>query len=1071
MALKLDNKPGHQYDSDENGGNSWRPPGFDKDNSGYDSDNPSSKATKSPSEMEANPSINDGQSSATSSKEGGFYRPSTSGKKDKSKTAKLKGRFTRKQKGVAGGIGVLLGSGMLGFFMLIPQADFIKLDFALGRSSAASRLATETRIYGFTRQARAFNTGDIGETRVGFIGSRIFGDITSRLESKHGLKFERDPRTGRPSSLGVDPPSDSPLRGATPEETRTNILRELDLPDDTRLTQTGSSAKGPSYGVNLEGESIKNVNRLSKSVVNFDNLTANKTRGSIVTAIRNRQFKKFWNAPSLFNPINRAAASIDQRISLRLDAARKNRTGKVATLSTKYQQKLNLARAKLGGKATAASGVLTFTGGLCLLKETADLLPALNYASIVLPAMEEAIDKQAVASQVRYGENFDTAQLGIIKETFKDDQGKNIWGGKALNASANGNAGEGTEAKPALSAAFNMRGSNIDDLVDFLAKSSGDNALIEGVTGIGDTGAALACNPIGYGVQIGLSVGLLLLGPPGAAAKTAQVAQGLAITALITNLLSGVVQDRSEEVAREFCGQDEEGVTVDAEAYGNCLAYAARAGHNMNAASMGGVELSDTQERVTMMELEKKELEEFREKSFFARMFDMKEPRSLAVNTIHGANQSQIQDVAKLAPKIFTGSTSIISDLSSSFTGSANAQASSYDWGENFKLVSIPLEILEDPKYDDPYENAAIATEIFSNGNNEIERAKKCFGVEIKPDPLTGRWQSTATEEVVPMEDEYVGANCDDLSEEKWIRTVLFVFDDSIVTSIDCYEGGEDSCQETGFGQLTAAPTAGTATTGLTAPGLNGYAVPCQGDPRTVVRTGPSNGPYAVWDGIPTSGVIGQDSSGKDINVYIREACPGATDVKTIFIASSIHGSENGGQFVSHELLYNADIPDNIRIIAVPEINTSGISRTSRTNSNGVDLNRNNSVNWGPDPLGRPSRYEGPSPASEPETQALNNFILSLGEVDLALHYHDDISWVAAVGSTPVSYADTYANYTPDTPLRDDEQGKVYQGGSLDLWQNETTGAKTLLVELSSLQDTQTINGHVNAVKALAEML
>jgi hypothetical protein len=274
----------------------------------------------------------------------------------------------------------------------------------------------------------------------------------------------------------------------------------------------------------------------------------------------------------------------------------------------------------------------------------------------------------------------------------------------------------------------------------------------------------------------------------------------------------------------------------------------------------------------------------------------------------------------------------------------------------------------------------------------------------------------------------------------------------------------------------TPTSTTGNASTTLNAPGLNGYAVPCQGDPRTVVRQGPSNGPYAVWDGIPTSGTIGTNSAGQPINVYIREACD-TTNVKTIFIASSIHATENGGQFVSHELLFNTELPRNVRIIAVPEINKAGLSGLSarpRVNANGVNLNRNFDYNWSSIKQSNPPQdnynYKGASPASEPETKALVDFVNSLGYIDLALHYHDGTvpPYVAAAGNTtPLSFASIYGSITPDTRLRAAEGGRVFQSGSFDGWQNQTKDTPSLLIEMSSDQSTGIIQGHVSAVKAV----
>lgn len=250
--------------------------------------------------------------------------------------------------------------------------------------------------------------------------------------------------------------------------------------------------------------------------------------------------------------------------------------------------------------------------------------------------------------------------------------------------------------------------------------------------------------------------------------------------------------------------------------------------------------------------------------------------------------------------------------------------------------------------------------------------------------------------------------------------------------------------------------------------GLNGYSIPCEGAPRAVRRIN-SLYPHADWSGIPTSGTIGEGSSGDPINVYIREACD-IEDTRTLVVIASIHGGENGGQFVGHELLFNADIPDNWRVIVVPELNRSAIELEQRRNGHGVDLNRNSPFGWEDTSSGRtnPSGnfYRGPSSASEPETQALISFLSELGRVDLALYYHDLLGYAATVGNTPAHLAITYATQAglkvgkygnPDNP-------NVTVNGAPDAWHNHTTGSPALLIEMLDDQSDSVIQRHVGAV-------
>jgi hypothetical protein len=753
-------------------------------------------------------------------------------------STKKRGLLLRPRHALAAGAATLVIGGGFGLFSTLHgPLQFLNLESALGKHSRISSIAADARLFGFTRAARAYKTGNIGETRVGYLGSRSFNALLDRLESRHGIITSERMATGRPHNVRINPKEGSPLRGATLAETEANIRKFLSIPDDTTIYRVGQAGDGsPIFRLFTRDTNAKNINSMVKSMVSLDNQSANKTKGSTHLAMRKRFLKNVWSVPALFSPMERAAYKADQKIRTTLEKRqaerdRKNRTGKRAQLRAKYRNAISQARNRIGTRNLTSAGVaLTFTGGLCVLKEMSGLLPALNYAAINTPAMEEAIDKQAVPSQMKSGQNFVTGQLGDVAETFVDHNGRTIWSSKPL--------GGGAEADPGLKQAFEMRGSNIDSLVDLLVADSGDNTLIEAAAAGGDAFANIACSPGGYAVQIVAGGAMTLLAPGGAILKTAQFAQSAAVVAVITHLFADLVEGEVESAARGLCGQDEEGRTVDAAAFGSCMAYGARAAHNMNAASMGGIELSSSEEIDMVMELEELERAEFSNKSLASRLFNLGEPRSLAATILKRGSPSLSHNLSNIASSILSAPMTFTGNLASSLTKRVHAESDSYDWG--FPLVSVPLSIIEDPKYEDPFENAQKFVDIYNHGDADIERARACWGVDIKR--VNGRLAAVVEEEVVPIENEYVKANCNDLSKDDWVRTMLFVFDDALVTSMDCYEGGEQSCGEIGFGSTTAtAPVNQGQIVGD--PYTDGVDVPCaEGTNNRGTTTGYING-------------------------------------------------------------------------------------------------------------------------------------------------------------------------------------------------------------------------------------
>ena len=110
---------------------------------------------------------------------------------------------------------------------------------------------------------------------------------------------------------------------------------------------------------------------------------------------------------------------------------------------------------------------------------------------------------------------------------------------------------------------------------------------------------------------------------------------------------------------------------------------------------------------------------------------------------------------------------------------------------------------------------------------------------------------------------------------------------------------------------------------------------------------------------------------------------------RRVLVIGVIHGDEDAGVAIVDELRAEP-VPDGVELWIVESMNPDGQTNQVRSNDNGVDLNRNFPYKWGP--IGVPGdwQYAGTGPASEPETQAMVNFMTQL-QPDITIWYHQDL--------------------------------------------------------------------------------
>jgi protein MpaA len=122
---------------------------------------------------------------------------------------------------------------------------------------------------------------------------------------------------------------------------------------------------------------------------------------------------------------------------------------------------------------------------------------------------------------------------------------------------------------------------------------------------------------------------------------------------------------------------------------------------------------------------------------------------------------------------------------------------------------------------------------------------------------------------------------------------------------------------------------------------------------------------------------VGISVRGRPIVVHTFNAGP-----NPVLVFAAIHGDERTTAYVAEQLLVllrsEPSVVEGTPVAIVPVANPDGYAADTRVNANKVDLNRNfPATNWKSAGLGT-KNYNGPSPASEPETRVLMKLIEEL---------------------------------------------------------------------------------------------
>jgi hypothetical protein len=221
---------------------------------------------------------------------------------------------------------------------------------------------------------------------------------------------------------------------------------------------------------------------------------------------------------------------------------------------------------------------------------------------------------------------------------------------------------------------------------------------------------------------------------------------------------------------------------------------------------------------------------------------------------------------------------------------------------------------------------------------------------------------------------------------------------------------------------------------------------------------------------------IGTSQNGVALTLYTLGSGP-----KRVLLIGGQHGGPEADtvELVNGLLDYfegnPSEIPAAIELDVLPIANPDGLSAGSRQFADGVDPDRNwGGTDWRTDAFDSNAVFRtglgGPEPFSEPETQALANWVLA-NQPAFIVNYHSAGGFMfggrdGLAGELSSIYAQTSGYSWPQPGVNGQRSPLPYQAsGSMNVWLRES-GIPAILVELTTPRSVE-IERNLAAVKAV----
>lgn len=710
-----------------------------------------------------------------------------------------------------GAAGLLVGSSVAFFGFISGPLQFIHFAKVLESLHFSDQQDfSNSRTSKLIRWAR--NQGNPQDRNLSASGTRLAKHYETKLR-KNGIEFSYE--RGRLSRITVDPTTEAGKKLVAGIEAESGVALPKDsdgkIPLSLAETNEGwSNAKTRRMLINNSVDAV-GLNKVSSSVAS----RMLKTRAGVD-----------------FHPLKNLARSADERLRLSLDEYKEKvkdeRNKRIkegvqpdarvsgsrsenpeAPESEDTKSKASQASSEIEalkadasapdvdvetrisnvrGKLTAGVGIAGAVGTVCGLQALGNASAELQEANIVMPLIRTGMSVVTVGSQIQSGNGVSMDEIGALSDDLFNEEDGTSWASAESIQAERGKSGVGKpmpdSAKPGKEKPGFFRA--IDNII---SAAPGGNT---------------ACNAVNSTVGgLALTVVGIVAGATGPVA--------VAVSALSEAVQQAVVGTFIDDLVRWLAGDAVDLAGAAGADFGNYANYGAFLAKNNVMKGMGGKALS-TNERV---ELNQKRLqrtrEEMKNKSFYARYFDVTEPNSLIAKTAF-ENQTVINARTNVA-SIFSTPLSSFAKLGSVFTGlskTSYAQAGIYDYGVDSYGFSV--EEMESVRFnvDDPYVNEEKIKSKLGSLNSEY--GELCFGTTI--DPSTGAIKLGKAPSYQELEKNK--RKCSDSSKEDLVRYRFYLADKITLASISCYEGiDETACSEVGMsntgGKQTETSTTSTA--------------------------------------------------------------------------------------------------------------------------------------------------------------------------------------------------------------------------------------------------------------------
>jgi hypothetical protein len=746
-------------------------------------------------------------------KKAGDGSPSEKNTEPQSKKRGWKGLSKKAKGGIIGGLtGLGIGGGIFGFTIISGPLEFVHLGEVLHNTHLAQQEdAGDVRT---GRLIRGMREGNVGSTRVGWLGNKLYKNTIANLAEK-GIT----PKSGALSlqeGMVIDTKSaNSPYKGMTPENAANEFQKKLGTKvsytiEGGKVTLTSDSIFGP-RDINklfLKNAGFSKVGYLARmrvlgkfGLVGFHNLGIDRAQVK-GTGTLTEYFKDKWN--KLFKGQDPIAANLDASKAKQQTGTDKNgnpitsdAAGPSGALeSGSVRDTLQSIADSKGGKVTG--GLAFAIGILCILKTVNDNIGQIRYVQMIKPLANIGMRMISIGDQIKSGQDVDSEELQYLSKYFNDDGKDNT--GKQVRPKTNWNDAlpirQNTNQQGGVDMDSGTKQSLGEGSPDWLAWT--DNPIMAGL-----------CSTVGSIITGVVSLALTIF-----SGGTAGAVLGF-IGAL--TILPHIIDWLSNLIAGNAINVDEAAGAI----FGNYADYGAALGGNAAAMQFGGTALTQPQQAALLETSSNLQNQERAQRSFFARAFDPEDSKSITGKLID-ENRGTFSDNMAVLTQGFTHIASTVFHLPMTLANGKAQALTSYQYP--FAIYGFSLDDQNNTAVADPYKNADAVGKILdsSKGQSYIDKAKACFGVTLSkgpasPDDNTMVWDAAATDNITETayDGTYDNNGCKDTADNDWLKVRFFIFDTGIMEGYACakFDDAQSCANDTGNGgPATSAATPATST-------------------------------------------------------------------------------------------------------------------------------------------------------------------------------------------------------------------------------------------------------------------